>query len=77
MGANAATKLYKVLENVKQVLAIEMLLASKAITYRRPLQSSQAIESYVADFTSAIPIVQGDQYLSPIMRAAKMKIFGE
>ena len=72
MGANAATKLYKVMDNVQQVLAIEMLLASKAIEYRRPLQSSTAIETYVADFTSVIPTVQGDQYLSPIMRKAKM-----
>jgi histidine ammonia-lyase len=77
MGANAATKLYKVMDNVQQVLAIEMLLASKAIEYRRPLQSSKAIESYVSDFTSVVPVVQGDQYLSPIMRKAKAKIFGE
>jgi histidine ammonia-lyase len=77
MGANAATKLYKVIENVQQVLAIEMLLASKAIEYRRPLKSSEAIENYVADFISDIPVVQGDQYLSPIMRKAKAKIFGE
>jgi len=77
MGANAATKLYKVIENVQQVLAIEMLLASKAIEYRRPLKSSAAIENYVADFISDIPVVQGDQYLSPIIRKAKAKIFGE
>ena len=77
MGANAATKLYKVMDNVQQVLAIEMLLASKAIEYRRPLQSSNTIEAYVADFTSVVPVVQGDQYLSPIMRKAKTKIFGE
>jgi histidine ammonia-lyase len=77
MGANAATKLYKVIQNVQQVLAIEMLLASKAIAYRRPLKSSPEIESYVADYTSVIPTVQGDQYLSPIMRASKIKIFGQ
>ena len=77
MGANAATKLYKVMDNVQQVLAIEMLLASKAIEFRRPLKSSSAIENYVADFTSVVPVVQGDQYLSPIMRNAKAKIFGE
>ena len=77
MGANAATKLYKVIQNVQQVLAIEMLLASKAFGYRRPLKSSPEIESYVADYTSVIPTVQGDQYLSPIMRASKIKIFGQ
>ena len=77
MGANAATKLYKVLENVKQILAIEMVLASKAISYRRPLKSSAAIEAYLGDFLAEIPAVQGDQYLSPILRKAKTKIFGE
>ncbi len=76
MGANAATKLYKVCENVKQVLAIEMMLASKAMTYRRPLKSSPVLESYLADFEKAIPPVQGDVYLSPLLRKAKDQIFG-
>jgi histidine ammonia-lyase len=50
MGANAATKLFKVCENVQQVLAIEMLTASRAFNFRRPLKSSTEIESFLNFF---------------------------
>jgi len=34
MGANAATKLFKVLENVQRVLAIELITAVQAIEFQ-------------------------------------------
>lgn len=36
MGANAATKLYEVVNNTEMVLAIELLNAAQAIAFRRP-----------------------------------------
>lgn len=45
MGANAATKCLKVLENVEKVLAIELLAATKALEFRAPLQSSSTISA--------------------------------
>lgn len=75
MGSNAATKLFKVVENVKQVLAIEMLTAVKAIKYRRPMRSSEEIERYIADFTSNVQVPEGDEYLSPVLRKAKDVLF--
>lgn len=44
MGANAATKLYRVVKNVQRVLAIELLTAAQALELRRPLQSSPQLE---------------------------------
>ncbi len=44
MGANAATKAYRVMENVEKVLAIELFNAMQALDFRRPLKSSKAIE---------------------------------
>ncbi|RYE26389.1 MAG: histidine ammonia-lyase [Sphingobacteriales bacterium] len=44
MGANAATKLRKVILNVQRVLAIELLTAAQAIDMRRPLKSSEPLE---------------------------------
>ena len=75
MGANAATKLYKVCENVEQVLAIEMLTACKALQFRRPSKSSDIIENFVANFSSHVEIPQGDVYLSPLLRKAKTVLF--
>jgi histidine ammonia-lyase len=44
MGANAATKLRKVILNVQRVLAIELLTAAQAIDMRRPLKTSEPLE---------------------------------
>jgi histidine ammonia-lyase len=44
MGANAATKLRKVILNVQRVLAIELLTAAQALDLRRPHKSSPVIE---------------------------------
>ncbi len=75
MGANAATKLYKVCENVEQVLAIEMLTASKAIQFRRPLKSSQSIETFIHEFSLKIALPETDVYMSPLLRGAKSVLF--
>ena len=44
MGANSATKLRRVVQNVQRVLAIELLTAAQALELRRPHKSSQALE---------------------------------
>lgn len=75
MGANAATKLYRVCENVEQVLAIEMLTACKAISFRRPAASSEVIEQFISDFSRSVDIPDGDVYLSPLLRKAKQTLF--
>ena len=43
MGANAATKCLRVINNVEKVLAIELLSAAQALDFRRPMKSSPAI----------------------------------
>ncbi|MCD6017484.1 MAG: histidine ammonia-lyase [Bacteroidetes bacterium] len=63
MGANAATKCYKVIENVEKLLAIELLNASQAIEFRRPLQSSQKVEKTLADFRKLIPFIKDDKIM--------------
>jgi len=48
MGANAATKARRVLENTEQVLAIELLAAVQVLYLRRPAHTSPALEQVVA-----------------------------
>ena len=45
MGANAATKALKIIDNLERILAIELLNAAQALEFRRPLKSSDFIES--------------------------------
>lgn len=63
MGANAATKCYRVINNVEKVLAIEMLTAIQALEYRKPLKCSPKIEELVKEFRKKISFNQTDRFL--------------
>jgi histidine ammonia-lyase len=70
MGANAATKCFRVLDNVKKILAIEWLTAAQALDLKRPLKSSKDVESLHAELRSTIPFHATDVYLSERMHKA-------
>ena len=63
MGANAATKCYKVVENVQRLLAIELLNAAQALEFRRPEKSSAKIEQFIANYRKQVPFVEVDKIL--------------
>ncbi len=63
MGANAATKCLKIMENVERILAIELLNASQAIEFRRPLQSSDFIELFLKSYRQDVPFIKEDRIL--------------
>lgn len=44
MGSISGRKLFKVLDNLEYILAIELLTACQAIEFRRPLKSSEILE---------------------------------
>ena len=67
MGANAATKLYKVIDNCVSLQGIELLTAAQAIEFRRPLNSSAPIESLLADFRAIVPYISQDEYMHPFI----------
>lgn len=61
MGANGATKALKVMENLERILAIELMNASQAIEYRRPLESSDFIEMFLKSYREEVPLVKEDR----------------
>jgi histidine ammonia-lyase len=63
MGANAATKCLKIMENLERILAIELMNASQAIEYRRPLQTSAFLESFLKSYREEVPLVTEDRIL--------------
>lgn len=63
MGANAATKCYKVVENVTTILAIELLNAAQALEFRRPLQSSSCVEKLVLNYRNVVTYNKADRAL--------------
>lgn len=68
MGANAAIKLYKVVLNVERVLAIELFNAAQALDFRRPLQSSPAIESIHEAYRKVVPFIVNDEVMYPYIQ---------
>lgn len=63
MGANAATKCLKIMENVERILAIELMNAAQAIEFRRPLQSSTFIELFLKSYRQEVSFVNEDRIL--------------
>ena len=63
MGANAATKALKVLDNLERILAIELMNASQAIELRRPLKSSDFIEMFLVAYRAEVPLIKEDRIL--------------
>lgn len=60
MGANAATKTYKITENTLSVLAIELFNAAQALEFRRPAKSSDVIEDFITAYRQKVAFVEND-----------------
>jgi histidine ammonia-lyase len=63
MGANSATKLYRIVNNLYSILAIELITAAQALTFRRPLKTSPSLESFVNTFRQHVPFIEDDRVL--------------
>ncbi len=71
MGANAATKLYRVIENCYSIQGIELMNAAQALEFRRPLKSSQIIEQLHSSYRKIVPFTTVDDYFHPKMELSK------
>ncbi|MDE6217796.1 MAG: aromatic amino acid lyase, partial [Muribaculaceae bacterium] len=60
MGANAATKLHKIIANLQYIAAIELMNAAQGIDFRRPLKSSPYIEKVMEAYRKEVPFVTDD-----------------
>jgi histidine ammonia-lyase len=70
MGANAATKLVKVVDNLYQILGIELLNASQALHLRKA-DVSEEMQSFIASFQELVPVIDEDRYLHPDLMASQ------
>ncbi|MDH4089994.1 MAG: histidine ammonia-lyase [Cyclobacteriaceae bacterium] len=63
MGANAATKVHRIIQNLYAILAIEVITAAQALTFRRPLKTSPYLEAFVDNFRNHVPFIEEDRVL--------------
>ena len=66
MGANAATKLYRVIENCYRILGIELLNAAQASNFRAG-EHSEDTGNLLKAFRLYVPLVENDTYLHPLI----------
>ena len=60
MGANAATKLYRIMDNLEHILAIELMNAAQGIDFRRPAKTSPVLERFLHEYRKEVPFVKED-----------------
>ena len=70
MAANAATKCFRIVQNVERLLAIEWLNAAQAIEFRRPQQTAPYLETLLATWRKVVPFMEKDRLLSKDMHEA-------
>jgi histidine ammonia-lyase len=70
MGANAATKAMRVLENMRGVLAIELFNAAQAIELRGIGDTSSVLKEIILEFRKTVPFITEDVYMYPLMKAS-------
>ena len=71
MGANAATKLFRVIDNCYSIQGIEILHACQSLEFRRPATSGPRQEEIFANFRKKVPFVKEDGYMHPLMQLSK------
>ncbi len=60
MGANAATKLFRIMDNLDHILSIELMNAAQGIEFRRPLKTSPLLERFLAEYRREVPFIRED-----------------
>ena len=80
MATFAARRLSDMAENTAGIVAIELLAAAQGIDFRRPLRSSEPIETAHAAIRDVAPHLEGDRYLAldieavtPLVRAGAFR----
>jgi histidine ammonia-lyase len=63
MAANASTKLYRVVENLERLLAIEFMAAVQALEFRKG-NSGSTLEKIISDYRTISPAIEEDRIFS-------------
>jgi len=69
MGANAATKLRRVMLNVERILSIELMNAAQALEFRRPARTSPPLEDFLSEYRKRVSPLGEDRVLYPDIEA--------
>lgn len=71
MGANAATKAFRVLLNLERLVALELMTAAQAIEFRRPRKSSEILETLHQEYRQLVPFITQDEEMYPYIQKSE------
>jgi histidine ammonia-lyase len=71
MGWHAGRKLRNVTDNLRRVLAVELVTAARALEMRAPLKPAKVTGELLAQLRKVVPGVGPDRFLSPELEAAE------
>jgi histidine ammonia-lyase len=71
MGWHAGRKLRKVADNLRRVLAVELVTAARALEMRAPLKPAKVTGDMLARLRKVVPGVGPDRFLAPELEAAE------
>lgn len=74
MGANAAVKTMRILENLERILAIELLCASQAMGFRDYRKTSMVLKKLYQEFLAVVPFAENDILMYVEMEKARQFI---
>lgn len=60
MGANSAIKLFRIMDNLNHILAIELMNAAQGIDFRRPAKTSPVLEEFLKEYRKEVPFINDD-----------------
>ena len=77
MGWHAGRKLRKVVDNLRRVLAIELVTAARGIEMRAPLKPAPKTSAMLAKLRKEVPGVGPDRFLAPELESAERLLASE
>ena len=76
MGWHAGRKLRKVVDNLRRVVAIELVTAARALDMRSPLKPAPITGALLAKLRKEVPGIGPDRFLAPELEAAERLLKG-
>lgn len=65
MGVTSAHKVLRVLEQVRQVIAIELLCSAQMLEFRKPLKPGEGVQTAYERVREFVPMLKEDRVLAP------------
>jgi histidine ammonia-lyase len=71
MKRSETLKLRMIVDNVASILAIELLTATQALEFSKPLQPGAPLQKIYARVRELVPFVETDMAMSPLIETLK------